>query len=85
MSSLIASHPNLLSTPSLGITGRLQREWKHPARELSTPSLGITLRGRRIGTPIDATFNSLSRDHGLDPTERIQINRITFNSLSRDH
>jgi hypothetical protein len=54
---------------------------------LSTPSLGIT---NEYVVKIDAselqTFNSLSRDHAIDPEEVHEARiRESFNSLSRDH
>ena len=75
-----------LSTPSLGITsGTSLRPGSMPRRP-STPSLGITriLAGYAISCEKYLAFNSLSRDHIVDP--RLPDHIISFQlPLSGSH
>jgi hypothetical protein len=79
-----------ISTPSLGITSQQKIDHLHVERDeeqISTPSLGITpreARPRARQKDHDPDFNSLSRDHAVDPTNSDTAG-ANFNSLSRDH
>ena len=79
----------MLSTPSLGITGRRS----HVARltceyyDFQLPLSGSHGPGTSLQRPrFISSFNSLSRDHEAEKAAWRIVKKIeTFNSLSRDH
>ena len=83
-----SSHtPQVLSTPSLGITAAL----KGTGLALMTAGFQLPLSGSHLieyprqPSNVSTAFNSLSRDHLLRVADEDQLARPPFNSLSRDH